>query len=132
MENQNNNQYPPQGNQYPPQGPPPNYWQNNPFPPPPGPPPQTAFHLWKVVGIQFGIFLGYTALFSLAGNEGFMMLDMLGLIAHWLVMLILMIIAFSRGKRMYGLGHLISLILIIIIGFGSCFLITDMLGGLRI
>lgn len=113
-------------NQYPP--PPPGYFQNNPFPP--EPPQQTAVHLWKVVGINFGIFMAYQTLLAFTGNGGaYMILDMFPLCAHWLVMLILMIISFSRGKKMYGFGHLISLIVLIIIGFGSCFWIADLLGG---
>ena len=125
------NQFPPPGYPYPPQGPPPNYWQHNPFPPPPGPPPQTALDLGKVVAINFGIFLLYQTLLALAG-DGFLVLDIFPLVAHWITMLILMIISFSRGKKMYGIGHLISLVTLIIIGFGSCFLISDMLGGLRL
>lgn len=116
--------------QYPPPPPPPGYFQQNPFPP--QKPAQTPLHLWKVVAINFGIFLCYQALLILVGDgEGYLILDMFPLIAHWVTMLILMIVSFSRGKKMYGIGHLISLILIILIGFGSCWWISDALGGAR-
>jgi hypothetical protein len=113
--------------QYPPP-PPPGYFQNNPFPP--EKPKQTAIHLWRVVGLNFGIFMCYQVLFALAGDSmTFMILDMFPLVAHWIVMLVFMIVQFSRGKTMSGIGWLISLVVFAIIGFGSCFWIADMLGG---
>lgn len=116
------------GQQYPPQGPPPpQYFQNGPWGQPPKPP-QNPVDLWRVVGLNFGIFMFYQTLLALVAEEAFIVVDMFPLILHWLVMLIFMIIAFSRGKRMAGFGWLISLIVFIIVGFGSCWWIGDVLG----
>lgn len=117
-------------NQYPPQGPPPGYFQHNPFPP--EPPKQNPVELWRVLGINFGVFMAYQMLMIFVAGDSYLISDILPLIAHWLVMLIMMIISFSRGKKMAGIGWLISLIVIIIIGFGSCWWIADMVGGMNI
>lgn len=93
------------------------------------PPKQNPVDLWKIVGINFGVFMLYQTLLVFVAEESYLILDMFPLLLHWLVMLILMIINFTRGKRMQGFGFLISLISIVIIGFGSCWWITDMLGG---
>jgi hypothetical protein len=108
------------------QNPPPGYWQHNPFPP--EKPPHNPVDLWKVVGINFGIFLGYQALFVLIAGSNFLLADILPLVVHWVFMIVLMIVAFASGKKMQALGHLISLIVLVIIGFGSCFWIADMVG----
>lgn len=115
------------GNQYPPQGPPPGYFQNNPFPK--EPPKDKPIDLWKIVGINFGIFMAYQALFVFIASDAFLVADMFPLVLHWLVMIIFMIISFSIGKKMTGFGWLISLVTLLLIGFGSCWWIADVVGG---
>lgn len=117
------------GNQYPPQGPPPpGYFQNNPFPPP-GKPKDNPADIWKVVGINFGIFALYQVFLILLARDEYMGFNMFLLIIHWFVMLVLMIIAFSIRRKMAGFGWLISLVALMIIGFSSCWWIADMVGG---
>jgi hypothetical protein len=107
--------------------PPYGYYQYNQFQPPPKPP-ENPMDLWKVVGMNFGIFVAYQALLVILAGEAFLIADTLPLIVHWVFMLVMMIVQFSRGKRMQGFGYLISLVVIIIIGFGSCFWIGNALG----
>jgi hypothetical protein len=108
------------------QFPPPNqYWQQQ----PPEPPKEKVMDLWKIVGINFGVFMMYQVLFVFIADDAFLIADILPLCIHWLVMFILMIVGFSRGRKMHGLGHLISLLSIIVIGFGSCWWIADALGS---
>lgn len=85
---------------------------------------------WKVIRLQLLIFAGYQAglgfLVSIFHAGSFIMVDMLPLLAHWFVLLILMIISFGSRKPGRGLGYLISLVITMIVGFGSCFMIGDL------
>lgn len=108
--------------------PPYGYYQHHQFNPPPKPP-ENPIDLWYVVGLNFAIFVAYQALFVFISREAFLVADILPLIAHWLFMFVMMIVRFAQGKRMKGFGHLISLIALIIIGFGSCWWIADALGS---
>lgn len=102
-------------------------------PPVPPQPENTSKELWKVLRLQLLIFAGYQFLFGLIcwamKMDGFIILDIFPLIAHWLILLILMIVSFARGKKGAGLGYLISLLISGIIGFGSCFLIASLIGS---
>lgn len=102
------------------------------FPPAPAPE-NTGKDIWKVLRLQLGIFaayqIGLAILCRASGAEGFILIDMLPLILHWLLLIILMIISFASKKKGKGLGYLISLIVTGIVGFGSCFLIADMIGS---
>ncbi|CAN5205902.1 hypothetical protein BH09BAC5_BH09BAC5_12230 [soil metagenome] len=93
----------------------------------------TGKEIWKVMRLQLAIFAGYQILLALLCqlfyHGAFLILDMLPLLGHWILLLILMIVSFSKSKRGAGLGYLISLIIIVIIGFGSCFAIGNSLGG---
>ncbi len=92
----------------------------------PNQPPQQNFSrdIWKVVGVQLGIFAAYQLLLALlfSGGEGFgfMMMDILALITHWLFLLVTMILSFSGKNKGKGIGYLIALLLTGVIGFGSC------------
>lgn len=101
---------------------------------PPVPPPteNTGHELWKVLRLQLLIFVGYQSLLALImwalDTDGFIIMDMFPLMLHWLVLLVLMIVSFARGKKGAGLGYLISLLVSGIVGFGSCFLIGELIG----
>lgn len=101
--------------------------------PPPPPPENIGKEIWKVVWLQLSIFLAYQFLLAVicyvTDNESFIILDMFPLILHWLVLLVFMIIGFARGKKGRGLGYLIVLFTTLIVGFGSCWLIADMIGS---
>ena len=83
--------------------------------------------IWKVIGVQLGIFAAYQLFIALVflgdQNYGFLMADMLVLITHWIVLLILMITSFSNKKKGKGIGYLLALLLTGVIGFGSCIFI---------
>jgi hypothetical protein len=93
---------------------------------PQSPPENIGRSIWKVMRLQLLIFASYQFLFALLlGKQemGFMFLDMFPLALHWLLLLIFMIVSFTSQKKGAGFGYLISFILILIIGFGSCILI---------
>ena len=101
-------------------------------PPVPPQPENVGQELWKVLRLQLLIFVGYQTLLALImwamNSDGFIILDMFPLILHWGILLVLMIIGFASGKKGRGLGYLISLLVTGIIGFGSCFLIGQLIG----
>jgi hypothetical protein len=84
--------------------------------------------IWKVLRLQLSIFAGYQILLAIlvkaSGQTGFLIIDMLPLILHWLVLIILMIVSFAGSKKGKGLGYLIAFLITAIVGFGSCFFIS--------
>jgi hypothetical protein len=101
--------------------------------PPPPPPENVGREIWKVMRLQLSIFAGYQILLALICSSmihgAFIVLDMFPLVIHWLVLLIFMIISFSAQKKGAGIGYLVSLLITLIIGFGSCFMIAGALGN---
>lgn len=97
------------------------------------PPENTGKELWKVLRLQLAIFaayqIGLAGLCKMSGTDGFIILDMFPLFLHWLVLIILMIVSFANSKKGKGLGYLISFLVTGIVGFGSCFLIADLIGS---
>jgi hypothetical protein len=92
------------------------------------PPRENISHdVWKVIGTQLGIFTVYQGLIALTflGNEnfGFLIMDMLALITHWIFLLVMMIVSFTNSKKGKGIGYLLALLLTGVIGFGSCIFI---------
>jgi hypothetical protein len=101
--------------------------------PQPPPPENIGKDIWRVVRLQLGIFIAYQVLLALlcqyGGMNGFIFIDMLPLVLHWLVLIILMIISFANSRRGAGFGYLISLGITAIIGFGSCFYLGQIVDG---
>src|SRR4051812_4871115 len=102
----------------------------NPYPPPPPqfqyPKPQRNMgkDILKVLAIQLGIFLFYQGilyyLVCVAGLSQFSGIEMFIVVLHWIVSLVLMIVFLATRRTGTGLGFLISFIILLIIGFGSC------------
>jgi hypothetical protein len=91
------------------------------------PPENTGREIWKVFRLQLLIFISYQLLLALlchSGSGGFLFIDMLPLVLHWVILIILMIVSFAGRKKGAGLGYLISFLVICIVGFGSCWLIS--------
>ena len=91
--------------------------------PTPPQPENTGREIWKVMRLQLGIFLGYQLLLAVAMSllhGGFLIIDIFPLVIHWLILFIFMIVNFASKKNGAGLGYLLSLLIIVIVGFGSC------------
>jgi hypothetical protein len=91
---------------------------------------------FKILGIQLGIFLIYQLaahylVRTLHRNE-FIGINANILILHWLVLLILTVVYFSKKQNDKGFGYLNSFLLILVIGFGSCasLFFTNGFGGM--
>src|SRR5690348_2099310 len=84
----------------------------------------------KVVQRHLPIFAGYqlllAVLIQMGGQGGFIILDMVPLILHWVVLVILGIVSFANSKKGAGFGYLISFFITAIVGFGSCWWISGM------
>lgn len=99
-------------------------------------------YLGKVLRLHLLILLGYSLVimlgsyFTMRGGSGydtpalyfaFLMLYALG--AHLAVMLIITIVRFVQGQNELGISHLISIVLVGVIGFSSCLGGSVLLGG---
>ncbi len=79
---------------------------------------------FKILGIQLGIFLIYQFILQYCIRTLHIYelkstyLNIL--VLHWVVILILMIVAFVKKKSEKGIGYILSFIIIVIIGFGTC------------
>jgi hypothetical protein len=96
--------------------------------PQPPPPENIGKDIWKVLLLQLSIFVAYQAglalLCKMSGFSGFMIVDILPLVCHWIVLIVLAAISFARKKPGRGIGYIISLVITGIVGFGSCFYLS--------
>ncbi|MBK8923168.1 MAG: hypothetical protein IPM81_16935 [Saprospirales bacterium] len=74
----------------------------------------------KILLWNLGIMLGYVTLSGLTGKSESVFLDLILMILQVAANLLLAIISFVQGKRNAGLGFLLSLFLVVIVGFGVC------------
>lgn len=77
----------------------------------------------KVLGIHFGIFVLYTVLLALLVDGGIFAAFWLSIV-HCVAGLVLGIVFIAKGEetRMSGFGHLAGGFVVVLVGFGSCFL----------
>ncbi|MBI3509689.1 MAG: hypothetical protein HY064_03425 [Bacteroidetes bacterium] len=87
--------------------------------------------IWKVLRVQLTIFAAYQILIGFlsigSGTYDILFKDMAPLLIHELVLLILMILSFSKKQEGAGYGYLLSLIIVMVVGFGSCCYLSSVL-----
>jgi hypothetical protein len=80
--------------------------------------------IFKIIGFQFALFFAHQLLmyFLIVHLRLFTLSSFEVLIvgAHLAMLLILMITSFTDKKTANGIAYLISLLLLLVIGFGSC------------
>ncbi len=77
--------------------------------------------IWKVLRMQFLILMAYTILIAIPcfffHSDGFLVLSIIAFAGQLITSLILAIVKFAKNENGTALGHLVSLIVISILGF---------------
>ena len=81
-----------------------------------------------IFGMNLGIFCLYQVILWQCASTSFMWFDMIVLIIHYIVMFVFSIINFTSNRTIYGIAWLVSLLVVALVGFGSCWWITDQPG----
>jgi glucan phosphoethanolaminetransferase (alkaline phosphatase superfamily) len=80
--------------------------------------------IFRIFGLQFGIFVLYQVLAHYMVREQheqkFININARLLTFHWLLLAILTVVYFVKKKKEQGAGYLLSLAVILVVGFGSC------------
>jgi len=93
-------------------------------------PPEDKKTLGKILLWNFGLMFGVMLLSSIGGADS-VIFDLMFMILQVIVNLLLGLYFIFSQRRNAGLAHLLSVFLVVLVGFGACSAKLDMFGGLR-